>query len=99
MPSSWEGYGLAAVEALSLGIPVVCSNVGGLPSIVNENCGKICRTLDDYTNSINTILKKENYEMYSKNALKRAQELENIDSYICKLSTIYEEIIESKLGD
>ena len=34
MPSKWEGFGLAAVEAMALGIPVVCSGVGGLPLIV-----------------------------------------------------------------
>lgn len=30
MPSDWEGFGLAAVEALTLGKPVVAASVGGL---------------------------------------------------------------------
>jgi glycosyltransferase involved in cell wall biosynthesis len=34
MPSRSEGWGLAAVEALARGIPVVASNTGGLPEIV-----------------------------------------------------------------
>lgn len=33
-PSLKEGFGLAAVEAMALGRPVVASNVGGLPEIV-----------------------------------------------------------------
>ena len=34
LPSKWEGYGLVAVEALSLGVPVICSGAGGLKTIV-----------------------------------------------------------------
>ena len=37
MPSAWEGFGLAAVEGMCLGKPVVCSGVGGLADIVDEN--------------------------------------------------------------
>lgn len=34
VPSSKEGFGLAAVEAMALERPVIASNVGGLPEIV-----------------------------------------------------------------
>ena len=52
MPSLWEGFGLAAVEALTLGLPVVCSGAGGLCDIVNDSCGKICKTLDEYVSEL-----------------------------------------------
>lgn len=52
MPSAWEGFGLAAVEALSLGIPVLCSGVGGLKNIVNESCGAICAEKNQYVDNI-----------------------------------------------
>lgn len=34
MPSLWEGFGIAAVEAMMLGKPVVASNIDGLREIV-----------------------------------------------------------------
>lgn len=37
VPSVREGFGLAAVEAMAMGKPVVASAVGGLPEIVVEN--------------------------------------------------------------
>ncbi|MGE4157763.1 MAG: glycosyltransferase family 4 protein [Planctomycetota bacterium] len=34
MPSTYEGQGLVALEAFAAGVPVVASNVGGVPEIV-----------------------------------------------------------------
>ena len=39
IPSFYEAVSLAALEALSCGVPVVASDVGGLPYIVNSNNG------------------------------------------------------------
>ena len=36
LPSETESFGLAALEALAAGIPVVASRVGGLPEVVRD---------------------------------------------------------------
>ncbi len=35
-PSRWEGFGLVAAEAMSAGVPVIASDVGGLPGVLND---------------------------------------------------------------
>jgi glycosyltransferase involved in cell wall biosynthesis len=39
MPSRSEAWGLAALEAMSYGVPVIASDVGGLPEIVEPENG------------------------------------------------------------
>ena len=93
IPSKWEGYGLVAVEALSLGVPVVCSNVGGLPEIIDENCGMICKTDKEFIQEINNLINNDEYRnMKVKNALNKASNIDNILLYMDKLKETYYEI-------
>ena len=36
LPSHYEGFGLTALEAMTRGTPVICSNAGSLPEIVGD---------------------------------------------------------------
>lgn len=49
MPSRYEGYGLALAEAMSLGLPVVCSDADSLPELCAEYKGfsRLIRMDDD----------------------------------------------------
>lgn len=96
MTSRWEGYGLVAAEALSLGKPVVATIVGGLPTIVNEECGFLTNSNDEYIKEIKKLLENENY--YSKKetgAMLRSDEINNIKMYMKKISSTYNEVFYS----
>lgn len=90
MPSGWEGFGLAAVEGLTLGKPVICSGVGGLKDIVDESCGAICTTVDEYAEEIEKLLIHKNERIKKqKNAITRSKQYADLERYYSKIEQVY----------
>ncbi|SEK42986.1 Glycosyltransferase involved in cell wall bisynthesis [Pseudobutyrivibrio ruminis] len=90
MPSKWEGFGLVALEAMSLGVPVVSTNSGGLIKIMDNSCGFVCDSKEEFVAAITTLLTDADlYASKSSGATKRAMEYNNIDEYCGKLLDIY----------
>jgi len=62
MPSGFESFGLAALEAMACGVPVVCSDVGGLPELVEGSGGGfLCPMgdIDAFTESTAKLLEDD----------------------------------------
>lgn len=48
LPSEYESFGLAALEAMACGVPVVCSRAGGIPEVVEHNVSGLLCKVGDY---------------------------------------------------
>ena len=58
IPSTREAVSLAALEALSCGVPVVASDVGGLPHVIKESNGILvpANSSEELAKALNALL-------------------------------------------
>jgi N-acetyl-alpha-D-glucosaminyl L-malate synthase BshA len=77
LPSETESFGLAALEAMAVGVPVISSNTGGIPEVnIHDVTGYLSDVgdVEEMANNALTLLKDENkLESFKKNALIRSR--------------------------
>lgn len=95
-PSIFEGLGIAVIEAMSMGLPVVATNVGGLPELITDGQDGI---LVEPNNSIalskamNRILSDpELSEKLGQNARRKAVERFSVKTMVHKYEELYLEL-------
>ncbi len=97
IPSGSETFGLAALEAMGCGVPVISSNIGGLPEVnIQGETGYLCELGDvaamgKYSTKI--LQDKDLHKKMSKNARKRAEEFE-LSRVVGVYEDYYRKIIE-----
>ena len=93
LTSKYEGFGLVAVEAMSLGKPFIAFPVGGLVNIVNDSNGKLCSDTDEMSDEIVMLLgDAEYYNSKSRGAKESAEKYTNREAYIGKILEIYKSL-------
>ena len=98
LPSETESFGLAALEALAVGVPVISSNTGGIPEV---NLQDITGYLSDVgninemaENCVKLLLDESKFQKFRLNAIQRAKAF-NLE----KVLTMYEEIYYSLVNN
>jgi N-acetyl-alpha-D-glucosaminyl L-malate synthase BshA len=96
LPSETESFGLAALEAMAVGVPVISSNTGGIPEVnIHGYSGYLSYvgdTEDMARNAISLLKNEEQLNLFKKQALQRSK-----DFSIDKVLPMYEELYESIL--
>lgn len=103
-----EGLALTSYESLSMGVPVISSDVGGQKELIKESVGKIIESKQDerdvysenyskneinnYVDSINEVL--DNINIYKNNCRKIILDYFTIEKMIEKMSYILKEVYE-----
>ena len=98
LPSQTESFGLAALEAMALGVPVISSNSGGLPEVnINGFSGylsEVGNTDEMAQNGIKILFDNNALEQFKQNAKQTAYKFD-IQNIIPLYESLYQEILET----
>lgn len=96
--SHWEGFGIAALEAMASGVPVIASDVDGLTEVVKD--GGLLFPKGDYialAKRIKDIFDSEEKYNHIANKCKLKSERFSIEKMVDEYLKTYEELINNKL--
>src|SRR3989339_1850409 len=89
--SAWEGFPYTILEAMSKGLPVIASNVGGISEVVDNNVGRLVE--NDAGQIANALLElindKQLREELGENGRKLVEEKFSLENMLEKTGKIY----------
>ena len=97
MPSEKESFGLAALEAMIHKVPVISSNVGGLPEVNIENVSGYLSDPGNFKemgkNAIKILSDAKEHKRFKEGAFKQAKKFD-ISKIIPKYISVYKKAIK-----
>ncbi|HED07774.1 MAG TPA: N-acetyl-alpha-D-glucosaminyl L-malate synthase BshA [Ignavibacteria bacterium] len=99
IPSQSESFGLAALEAMSCGLPVVSSSVGGLPELISHNETGYIAEIGDVDRMAKYVIElftnEKKYDLFSKASRKRVEENFDKERIIPQYEKFYDKILNN----
>lgn len=96
LPSETESFGLSALEAMALKIPVISSNTGGIPELNIHGKTGYMSNVGDYEdmakNAITLLTDDKKMQTFRKNAFEQAKKFD-IETILPMYEKLYEEVI------
>ena len=100
LPSEQESFGLAALEAMAHGVPVVCSDVGGLPEVVEDGfSGYLCSVGDVETMTVRIIHileDSERHKQFKRQAYQSSKKYD-INKVVSHYESLYQKALEEDI--
>lgn len=99
LPSQSESFGLSALEAMSCGVPVIGSNIGGIPEVVAHDETGYVAELGDTDRMAKYIIdladNTKKWKIFSENARKRAVEKFDKSKVVDMYESVYRRMTDS----
>lgn len=96
LTSETESFGLAALEAMSVGVPVISTNSGGIPEVnvhgVTGFLSNVGDTEDMATNALKILESDESLARFKQRAFEHTDKF-NIEEIVGKYETLYRALI------
>jgi N-acetyl-alpha-D-glucosaminyl L-malate synthase BshA len=98
LPSQTESFGLVALEAMASGVPVIASDVGGLPEVVEHGVSGFLAPVGDVKQmaeyAIHIMSDCAVCQAFAKAARKRASEKFDYRTIIPQYEEVYERVLQ-----
>lgn len=99
LPSETESFGLAALEAMAVSVPVISSNTGGIPEVnihgVTGYLSNVGDVEDMAKNALKILKDDETLNTFKVNALKRAHDFD-LEKILPMYEKIYFDLVPGK---
>jgi N-acetyl-alpha-D-glucosaminyl L-malate synthase BshA len=96
LPSETESFGLAALEAMACGVPVIASRVGGLPEVVTEGESGFLAAVGDVSTmterAIEVLRDPSRLDEMRRRAVQRADHF-SADRVVPQYERLYEDVL------
>ena len=101
IPSENESFGLAALEAMACEVPVISSNIGGLPEVIQHGVNGFLEDVGDVkamaSHGIKLLSNEDMHQQFRKASLQRAKDF-HIDSIVPMYESFFCQLIECDAG-
>lgn len=98
LPSQSESFGLSALEAMSAGVPVIGSNIGGIPEVVSHDESGYVAELGDTDRMakyiVDLINNPKKWQAFSEASRRRAVEKFNRPDVVTRYEKLYKRVAD-----
>lgn len=96
LPSETESFGLAALEAMAVGVPVISSNTGGIPEVnvhgITGFLSNVGDVEDMAKNALHILSDKDRLHEFKTNARKHSENF-NLEKIVAQYEEVYRQLL------
>lgn len=97
LPSETESFGLAALEAMAEGVPVISSNTGGIPEVNKQGYSGFLSNVGDVdemaSNSLKLLKDKKQLDQFKNQAFEQAKKFD-LQKVLHQYESLYSRVVE-----